>query len=209
MKKILLTGFEPFAEFKINPSEKVINLINAEKIDSASIKTAILPVNTETVWKFLHSLILDFEPDVILNLGLSPKRAIISLEKVAINLLDFDIEDNAQKKVEDRRIIDDAPDAYFSNLPLKSIKKKIKEKDIPVSISYSAGSFLCNQVFFLVMDYIHRTNNEILGGFIHIPPIHEMELPEKYAPFTLSIDQEFEAVKTICSILSKYPHEKE
>ncbi|MBU1626427.1 pyroglutamyl-peptidase I [bacterium] len=200
-KKIILTGFEPFAEFKVNPSEEIIRLFRNEKIDSAVIKTNLLPVDTKTVWKYLKESILDFKPDIILSLGLSPKRSLISLEKVAINLLDFEIKDNNHNKIEDVRIIDDAPDAYFSNLPLKSIKMKLDEKNIPVGISYSAGAFLCNQVFFLVMDFINRTDKEILGGFIHLPPINEMNLPEKYASFIIPLEQEFDAIKTICSIL--------
>jgi pyroglutamyl-peptidase len=201
LKKLLITGFEPFSEFTDNPSEMIVDRLENEKFESMVLRTTILPVNTKTVWEKLEKMIMSFKPDVILNLGLSPKRSIISLEKVAINILDFDVADNDGKIIEDSRIVETSPDAYFSNLPLKNIKKKLDENDISTIISYSAGTYLCNQVFYLVMNYIHKADYKILGGFIHLPPVREMNLHEKYFPFCLSIEEEYKAIMLICNTI--------
>jgi len=202
--KFLITGFEPFAGFTLNPTELIVDWIKSEKLEDCQINTAVLPVNTKTVWYKLKTIIEEFCPHVVINLGLSPKRSRISLEKIAINLLDFDMEDNDGNLIQDIRINENSPDAYFSNLPLKLIRKGLQENDIPAKISYSAGTYLCNQVFFNLMDYIRSQKHKILGGFIHVPPVNEMNLPDKFSQFQLPLEQEYEAIKIACKTILQF-----
>jgi len=201
LKKILLTGFEPFNKFKINPSQQVVEKLSKSEFEDGKLKTLILPVDTKRVWANFLDVVVDFNPDVILCTGLSAKRVKISLEKVAINLLDFDIVDNESNLVEDMRIIEESSTAYFSNLPLKSLKKILENEKIPAKISYSAGAFLCNQLFFLVMEYINKKDSRIFGGFLHLPPTPEMNLSTKYASRVMSFDMELKAVRLIIEYL--------
>jgi len=204
VKRLLITGFEPFKKLKINPSEEVVKLLKDEELDSSVITTAVLPVDMKSVWRVMEEVILGFRPDIILGLGLALRRSKISLEKVAINLLDFEFEDNSGNFVEDVRILEGSPDAYFSNMPLRLLEKKLKEREIPVRISYSAGAFLCNQVFYLIMNHIKGNKNKILGGFVHLPPVPEIDLSDEYSHNTLPLAVEFKAVKLICSTLVKF-----
>jgi pyroglutamyl-peptidase len=203
-KKILITGFEPFDKFTFNPSGKIAEIMNDEESEFAVIDGIILPVDTKRVQTILEDKITSFDPDVIISLGLAARRKFIALEKIAINLLDFDIPDNSGNIPEDTWILHDAPLAYKSNLPYKSIKKSLEAEKIPASISYSAGAYLCNQVFYLVMDYINRTKEKKkLGGFIHIPQTIDMLFPEEDKDCCLTQDQELKAVKIICKITSE------
>lgn len=93
----------------------------------------------------------------------------IRLERIAINLDDYAIPDNEGNQPREEKIVQNAPDAYFSTLPLRNYYEKLCDAKIPVHYSLSAGSYLCNHLFFQVMHYLHQQNRTIPAGFIHIP----------------------------------------
>ena len=145
--KILLTGFEPFGESPINPSHMLVDSLSHSSFRDAQIITAILPVDHEKAPVVLMNVLDINQPDAILCFGLAMGRAKISLERVAINLMDFRMPDNAGHQISDRPIIPDGPAAYFSTLPVRQFYDALRENDIPVELSLTAGSYLCNQVF--------------------------------------------------------------
>lgn len=172
MKKILVTGFDPFGGEKINPALEIIKLLPSN-INGNEIKVLEIP----TVWKesikIIEEEIKKFNPDFILSIGQAGGRTDISIERVAINIDDFRIKDNIGNQPVDEKIFEDGENAYFSTLPIKAIQKKIKENKIPASISNSAGTFVCNHVFYGLRYLTEKKYKNIKAGFIHIPYLPE------------------------------------
>lgn len=168
---ILLTGFEPFGGAAFNPSAAIADgaarILRESGVDAVS---ELLPCAFVQAPAVLNSLLDLHAPNVVINLGLAAGRKSLSLEKVAINHVDARIPDNEGERPIDEPVLAGAPNAYFSTLPLKAAMQHITGQPggVPVEISYSAGTFVCNQVFFALM---HRLAREpgVRGGFIHVP----------------------------------------
>ena len=171
--KLLLTGFEPFGGSNINPSEKVALALHGRKIGLLEIISTILPVDGEIAPIVLLNEIASHMPDAILCLGEASRRPAISIERVALNLKDYRIADNRGNKISDQPVRADGPAANFSTLPVRAILDRLLEAGVPVELSLSAGAYLCNQVFYTLMDYLasHRMNQP--AGFIHLPSLPE------------------------------------
>ncbi len=171
---ILLTGFEPFGGKDFNPSFAIARhaarALAAQGIDA---RAAELPCVFATAPAVLDCLLESHRPRVVISLGLAAGRTTMGLEKVAINHVDARIADNAGDQPIDRPVVAGAPAAYFATLPLKAALQAVREPApgrgaVEVNISYSAGSFVCNQVFYALM---HRTSAMpgVHAGFIHMP----------------------------------------
>lgn len=171
--KILLTAFEPFGGRQLNSSLRVLESVDAAKFPAVCLKKAVLPVQYKAAANNLLDLFDDYSPDATICLGEAGGRSQVSLERVAINYADYRISDNYGNQVRDEVLMPDATAAYFSTLPLKKAELRIREAGIPVEISLSAGSFLCNEVFFHLMHKISHHDYKQLGGFIHLPYLPE------------------------------------
>jgi pyroglutamyl-peptidase len=169
--KLVLTGFEPFGESKINPSEQVVRALKHEKFRGIELYTTILPVDRERGPKTVIRAVERIKPDAVLCLGEAQRRMIISIERVAINLLDFRIADNAGKKIVDEPIVRDAPAAYFTTLPVRAMYDAVRQAGVPAELSLSAGAFLCNQVTYAVLHHIAENDMNIRAGFVHLPAL--------------------------------------
>lgn len=173
MKTILVTGFAAFGGEKINPSWEAVKQLDQLIIDEHQLIARQLPCSFAESSQHLTKLLEELQPQIVLNIGQAGGRLDISLERVAINLDDARIADNLGAQPIDQIIIKDAPSAYFTNLPLKAILQAVRSNGIPASISYSAGTFVCNHVFYTLMHWINTVNPAIKGGFIHIPYLPE------------------------------------
>lgn len=175
MKKIkaLVCGFEPFDQGHINPSWLAVNAL-PDELEVLEIKKIQLPVVFSKAFYDLEKTIETWWPDLVLCTGLAKDRPQITIERVAINLCDARIPDNQGFQPSDQPVIAGAPDAYFSNLPVKDIAMKISESGIKASISNTAGTFVCNYVMYKLMHWIVTKKSPILGGFIHVPALPEM-----------------------------------
>jgi pyroglutamyl-peptidase len=173
MKTILITGFEAFGGGKINPSWEAVKQLDQLIIDEHQLIARQLPCSFAESSEHLTKLLEELQPQIVLNIGQAGGRLDISLERVAINLDDARIADNLGAQPIDQTIIKDAPNAYFTNLPLKALLQVARNNGIPASISYSAGTFVCNHVFYTLMHWINTVNPAIKGGFIHIPYLPE------------------------------------
>ena len=171
--KILLTGFEPFAESTINPSEQVVRALSREKIDGVESRTAILPADRARGPQMLIDAFEQSQPDAVLCLGEASRRMAISIERVAINLLDFRIADNAGQQAIDEPIVRGAPAAYFSTLPARAMYDTVRAAGVPCELSLSAGAFLCNQVMYVMLHYLAEHRLNIPAGFVHLPALPE------------------------------------
>jgi pyroglutamyl-peptidase len=173
MKTILITGFAAFGGEKINPSWEAVKQLDQLIIDEHQLIARQLPCSFAESSEHLNKLLEELQPQIVLNIGQAGGRLDISLERVAINLDDARIADNLGAQPIDQTIIKDAPNAYFTNLPLKALLQAARNNGVPASISYSAGTFVCNHVFYTLMHWINTLNPAIRGGFIHIPYLPE------------------------------------
>lgn len=166
--KILITAFEPFGEREVNASMVVMNML-PEVIGQHQIVKEMLPVDHIAAPVTMESYLAEYQPDAVISLGEAGGTETIRLEFVALNWMDFRIPDNSGMIVTDKKISAEGDTAYFSTLPLRDIETRLKEKNLPVSISMTAGTFLCNQIFYTVMHSLANKPTTIPAGFIHLP----------------------------------------
>lgn len=202
--KLLLTGFEPFGGSTINPSALVLDRIREDHLSHARIFTSVLPVDGEMAPAQLIQKIDAIRPEIVLCLGEAPGRPAISIERVAINLLDYRIPDNANRLLSDRPVIEGAPVAYFSTLPVKVLYDALIHQNIPAELSLTAGSYLCNQVFFHLM---HRTSEDqgiLSAGFIHLPSLPEQVIKRPNLGPSMSLDMVVDAIHIVLKVLDDH-----
>ena len=165
---VLVTGFEPFGGESMNPAYEAVMMLN-QSIQGHVIIKACLPVVFHESLRTLDRLIETEEPDIIICVGQAGGRTQISIERVGINIDDARIADNSHQSPIDVPINPSGPAAYFSNLPIKAMTKAICDSGIPASVSNTAGTFVCNHVFYGLMDMIAQKYPLKRGGFIHVP----------------------------------------
>ncbi|MGA9173759.1 MAG: pyroglutamyl-peptidase I [Thermoactinomyces sp.] len=172
MKTVLLTGFDPFDGETINPSYEAAKRLHGKTIKGFKVIAEEMPTVFDRSIKQLYQLIDLHQPGIVICTGQAGGRDSVSIERVAININDARIPDNDGQQPIDTPILEDGPVAYWSSLPIKEIVKKIKEDGIPAHVSHTAGTFVCNHVFYGLM---HRLQGEkgVRGGFIHIPFLPE------------------------------------
>lgn len=173
MKKILLTGFDPFGGETTNPSWEAVSLLDGQEINHTVVVAKQLPTVFGNSLEVLKELIQQEEPAAVLCIGQAGGRTDITIERIAINVDDARIPDNAGQQPLDQPIIKNGPAAYWSTLPIKLIVNNIRASGIPASVSNSAGTFVCNHLFYGLMDFLCESSPNIPGGFIHIPYLPE------------------------------------
>ncbi|MBN8728819.1 MAG: pyroglutamyl-peptidase I [Xanthomonadales bacterium] len=178
MPVILLTGFEPFGGERVNPSQEIVRVLDGEVVAGHRIVGAVLPVVFEGTPERLRELIGQHRPAIALGLGQAGGRSALSLERVAVNLVDARIADNAGAQPFDCPVIAGAAPAHFTTLPTKAMVAAITECGIPAELSLSAGSFVCNQVFYALAQLATEFDG-LRAGFMHLP-----WLPAQAARFT-------------------------
>jgi len=169
----LVTGFDAFGGDPRNPSQEIARALDRARIAGHRIVGAILPTEFGRALAALNTLLEKHEPVLVLALGLAGGRSELSLERVAINLIDARIADNAGAQPADVRIVENAPNAYFSTLPVKAMLARLRKAGIPATLSLSAGSFVCNQVFFGLAHTLASRYPRTRGGFVHVPSLPE------------------------------------
>jgi len=169
MPTVLVTGFDPFENEPINPSWEAVRTLDGQGIAGADIVARQLPTLFGESNKVLGKLLQTLKPDVVIAVGQAGGRAEMAIERIAINVDDARIADNAGKQPIDIAIASDGPAAYFSTLPIKTIVRELRAGGVPASVSQTAGTFVCNHVFYGLMHAIARHKLPTRGGFIHIP----------------------------------------
>jgi len=188
MKTILLTGFEPFGGESINPSWKAVRALDGKRTsDGSVIAVAELPCVFSKSLDALDRLIRDLKPHVVVCVGQAGGRAEISVERVAINVDDARIPDNNGAQPIDAPIRSDGPTAYFSTLPIKAIVESLTASGIPAAVSQTAGTFVCNHVFYGLMHMAASAPTLRRAGFVHIPYLPEQAMHNPNAP-SMSLD---------------------
>jgi len=168
MRTLLLTGFEPFDQAPVNPSWEAARQLDGVLLDDGvQIVARCLPCAFATAGDCLAQLIAELQPVMVIATGLGPGRSDISIERVAINVNDARIPDNLGAQPIDTAVVVGGPAAYFSTLPIKAMVKAVREVGIAASVSQTAGTFVCNQVFYLLQHALVGT--EVRSGFVHVP----------------------------------------
>ena len=199
MKKILITGFEAFLGEKINPSSLLLQRVSS----FPGVDTLLLPVSFERAFAQLQNFSKDKNYDAILMLGQAGGRAKISLERVAVNWRENANADNDGTIARPGHLIDENKEkAFFSTLPLEAMKHALERLQIPVEISFSAGAYVCNDLFFKVADSLQ--SKQTLCGFIHVPYLPEQTENKPGTP-SLSLETMERAVKALIACVYQSP----
>ncbi|KQP18505.1 pyroglutamyl-peptidase I [Pseudorhodoferax sp. Leaf267] len=169
---VLVTGFEPFDQDLVNPSWEVARALEGASIAGATVRAVQLPcvfgLGAERLLEALHTL----RPQLVVGLGLAGGRSDWQPERVAINCNDARILDNAGQQPIDTAVVPGGPAAYFSSLPIKAIVQALRAAGLPAAVSNSAGTFVCNHVFYALMHAL-ATQPGVRGGFVHVPCLPE------------------------------------
>ncbi|RED55675.1 pyroglutamyl-peptidase I [Cohnella lupini] len=195
MKKVLLTGFDPFGGEVINPAWEVVSHFQSKPYDEFEVEVKQIPTVFRKSIEVLTRAIRDVQPDVVISLGQAGGRSDISVERVAINVDDAMIPDNEGNKPIDEIIVADGPSAYWSSLPIKAITADICKSGIPASISLSAGTFVCNHLFYGLQHMIATEFPNVKGGFIHIPYLPIQTVGRWPAMPSMSLDVMVKAIE--------------
>mgnify|MGYP000888159835 FL=1 len=168
MTKILVTGFEPFDCEKINPAWEAVKVL-PETIGGAQVIKLHVPVEFGVGAQKVISALEAERPDMVLCVGQAGGRSKITPEFVGINWAHARIPDNAGKQPLSQRIIDGAPDAYFATLPVNAMVTALNRAEIPAAVSYTAGTYVCNEVMYQVLHALVTRFPETRGTFLHVP----------------------------------------
>jgi pyroglutamyl-peptidase len=171
--KVLLTGFEPFDGERINPSGEIARALDGEIVHEHRIVTAILPVAFASTLPKLEALLDEHRPALAIATGQAGGRSELSIERIAANLVDARIPDADGAQPIDVRVVDDAPDAYFSTLPVKAMLERLRRLGIPAALSQTAGAYVCNQAFFALAHLVATRHRGTRAGFVHVPWLPE------------------------------------
>ncbi|MFC5521041.1 pyroglutamyl-peptidase I [Polaromonas jejuensis] len=176
LHRVLLTGFDAFGEARdapmpLNPSWLAVSALHGQQIADHQIVAAQLPTVFNTSLMELARLLRLHQPALVICLGLAGGRSALSLERVAINLDDARLPDNAGRQPVDTPIVAGGPAAYFSTLPIKAMLQALQAAGLPAEVSQTAGTFVCNHVFYGLMHALATQQGfkHARGGFIHVP----------------------------------------
>jgi pyroglutamyl-peptidase len=169
--RILVTGFEPFGGQSLNPSWEVARALHGLTLPGAQVTAVQLPCVFAQALPVLQQALTTHSPDIVLALGQAEGRCDFSVERVAINVMDARITDNAGAQPIDVPVIARGPAAYFSTLPIKSLVAGLKAAGFPASVSQTAGTFVCNQVFYALQHTL--AGQGVHSGFVHLPLLPE------------------------------------
>jgi pyroglutamyl-peptidase len=191
--KILVTGFEPFAGATLNPSGEIV-----KRLEREGLVTAILPVEYDAATARVLELVEEHQPDAVICLGQAEGRSTISFERVAVNLDDAKLADNAGVTRIDTEINPNGAAAYFTTLPIREMADAVFEAGIPASLSLSAGTFVCNHIFYELQQALAATG--IPSGFVHVPLMHEQATEFDGKP-TMAIEDQVAALQVALEVL--------
>ncbi|GEN54581.1 pyroglutamyl-peptidase I [Halobacillus faecis] len=182
MKKLLLTGFEPFLDFPINPTTHIVEELKGKEMNGYQIEGRILPVDYNKSGQEILEHIQDVEPDAVISLGLAAGRYKMTPERIAINCNESNEKDNEGNTPEGDRIQKEGPDGLFSTLPIRRFVEDLQARGYPAEVSNTAGTYLCNHVMYQALYHFHENNLEVPSGFVHIPASHDLAVQHGKLP---------------------------
>ncbi|GAA0941050.1 MULTISPECIES: pyroglutamyl-peptidase I [Streptomyces] len=190
MTRVLLTGFEPFAGSAVNPSWQAVSLVAADPPPGTEVTAVQLACVFGTALDELAAAVAEADPDLVLCVGQAGGRPGVTVERVAINVDDARIPDNAGRRPIDEPVVEGGPAAYFASLPVKACVAAVREAGIPAAVSQTAGTFVCNHVFYGLAHLIATERPALRGGFVHLPyaPEQVVDGAEPALPAAMAAD---------------------
>jgi pyroglutamyl-peptidase len=166
---ILVTGFEPFGPYLANPSMDVAKALDGRRVGAAVVRSAVLPVHHAEAVRRVAALLDEHEPRAVVHVGLAAGRARIALERVAVNVMDYELPDAAGHVARGEPCVPGGPAAYFSTLPLAPILAALLADGVPAYLSNTAGTYLCNQTLYTTLHRLATARHPAAAGFVHLP----------------------------------------
>ena len=185
--KVLITGFDPFGGESVNPAYEAVKLL-PDTIAGAQIIKLEIPTVFSKSGPAVEAGIQEQQPDIVINVGQAGGRSCVTIEKVAINLADARIPDNAGEQPVDEVLQADGENAYFATIPVKAIVQNVREHGIPCHVSYTAGTYVCNCVMYNVLYMAAKKYPNIRAGFIHVPFAAEQAVDKANGMAFMSLD---------------------
>ncbi|WP_312507648.1 pyroglutamyl-peptidase I [Lysinibacillus sp.] len=180
MTKLLVTGFEPFLDYKINPTMQIVENLDGEKIGDYTIVGRILSVDFQQSAQQFKQYIDEVKPQIIISLGLAGGRFKITPERIAINVKDGEPDNNGYTPV-DESIQEEGADAFLTNLPIRNMVNRLQAEGYPAEISNTAGTYLCNNIMYEGLVYA-KYHQGVRAGFIHIPASFDLAIQHGKIP---------------------------
>lgn len=200
MARVLMTGFAPFGGESVNPSWQAVSVLGARRDDVAAVE---LPCEFAASLPALRRAIEEHRPELVVCVGQAGGRTEVTPERVAINLVDARIPDNAGAQPVDVPVVEDGPAAYFTTLPVKACVAAIRAAGVPASVSHTAGTYVCNQVFYGLMHLLATDFPGVRGGFVHVPfSPEQVAASGKTAP-SLGVDRIADALAALADTASR------
>ncbi|MDE2246457.1 MAG: pyroglutamyl-peptidase I [Xanthomonadaceae bacterium] len=196
--RVLLTGFEPFGGETVNPSWEAVRALRGRRIAGHRIAVARLPTAFGDALAALDAALASTRPRLAIAVGQAGGRDRLSLERVAINVDDARVADNRGRQPVDVPVVAGAPAAYFSTLPIKAALAALTAAGIPAAISQSAGTYVCNHVFYGLMHTL-ALRRGVRGGFVHIPFLPAQAAHHRSAP-SMTLDTVIAALRLIVEV---------
>jgi pyroglutamyl-peptidase len=193
---VLLTGFEPFGGEPINPSWEAVRALDGWREPGFRVIAAQLPCVFGAAREALAALVDQHRPQCLIGVGQAGGRAEISVERVAINVDDARIPDNAGCQPIDEPVVPGGPAAYFSTLPIKAIVHRLRDAGLPAAVSQTAGTFVCNHAFYAALHLAAQQRGTLRAGFVHIPYLPEQAARHAGAA-SMSLDSMVQALRVV------------
>jgi len=196
--KALVTGFEPFGGETLNPALEALGRLKPA-LGPLAVATRTVPTVFGRCLEVLNEAIDETRPDIVLGVGLAGGRAGLSLERVAINVDDARIADNAGLQPIDRPVVVGGPAAYFATLPIKAAAQALRQAGLPAAISNTAGTFVCNHLFYGLMHRAAQDGSRLRGGFLHIPYLPQQAARHAGAP-SMALEHIVQGIEIILAV---------
>ena len=200
---ILVTGFEPFGAHSVNPSEGLAKAVDGRRVGDFGILGAVLPVHHTDAAQRLAVTLADTRPAAVVHLGLAGGRARVALERVAVNVMDYEQPDNAGFRSSGEPCVPGGPAAYFSTLPLATMLKALVADGIPAYASNTAGTYLCNQTLYWTLHAVRQQSRPPRVGFVHFPLLPSMVAASGLEQPSMDFPLMLRAVETVLGVIAR------
>jgi pyroglutamyl-peptidase len=198
---ILVTGFEPFGVHSVNPTEGLAKAVDGRRIGDFAVVGAVLPVHHADAAKRVTTLLVETNPAAVVHLGLAGGRARIALERVAVNVMDYEVADNAGFRASGEPCVPGGPAAYFSTLPTAAMQKALIDEGIPAYTSNTAGTYLCNQTLYWTLHAVRDLPRPPRVGFIHFPLLPAMVAATGQEQASMDLPLMLRTVETVLGVI--------
>ena len=201
--KVLLTGFQPFGGEKVNPAYEAVRR-TPPQFTGAEVVSGEIPVAGKKCPAAVEAAIEAEQPDVVLCVGQAGGRAEITPEFVGINYANFRIPDNEGNQPLSEKIDPEGPDAYFSQLPVQAMVDACKAHGVPANVSYSAGTYCCNEVMYALLNCIAKRHPGVRGGFLHVPYLDSQAAALKAGTPSMSLERIVEGLTAMVEAMVQH-----